>query len=308
MTQSFSELATTAKQLANWLGIWRILTIIFGLLGIIGGLVGFFLMNAAFSEMGMGGGGLLLLAPLLILVGTALSVWIYSMLLGWAKDWVEQAAVSAEQGNAPHGLAETRGNLDKWLSFIIWGTLAFIVLGFLVLMGVMSAIGSIAGEGAIGGVLGAGAFILLPILAVVFLLFTYLPLTALRRFLGEATGRLQGSSQIVMPAAKAVSTWTWVLIALQAANVLFSLPSLFGGDDSVGPVMGLFGLLVALAIAALYIVPLLLTGKFAKLLADRLDTGAGQVATPPTSASAAAPLRDYSSMGRMADQLDEPRH
>lgn len=303
MTLSVSDVAATAKQLATWLGTWRVLLMIFGALGILASLFALMTLGAIGSEMGIGGTPIMLLL-LLLIVGIGLSVWINSMLLGWGKDWVEQASHAAEQGSAPHGLSETRANLDKWLGFIIWGTLAYFILLILIFMGMVSTFGALLDEGIGAGILGIGLVIILPVFVVMFLINTYFPLTSLRNFMAQATARLQGGTQSLQPAAKSVNVWMWVLVALQVANLIFSIPNLFAGEDSLGIGAGLLALIISLGMAALYIIPLLLTGKFAKLLAERLDMGqpmSSQGGYEHTS----APLRDYSSMGRMVDSLDE---
>lgn len=297
MSYALSPLATSARQLSTWLKVWQVLAIIGGVIGVLGATLLLVSGGALAATLDLGGfGTLLTLIALLMAAAAGLGAWINWRLLRWGQEWTDGAAASAEGIGSPHHLGTVRGHLDRWLNITIWGLLAVIVLAALLSFAAASALGGPGGF-PMAALLGVLVF-----LGFIFVLSIYLPLTALRQFLGQATARLQGASRPVTPAAKRLNTWCIVLVVLQ---VLGLLSSFFAPTDGDGAGSKIVGLVMSLVSSALYIFPLLLTGKFAQQLAGVLDSGAG--GSFADSGASPAPLRDYSNMGRMADGASSPR-
>ncbi|MDO4245631.1 MAG: hypothetical protein Q4C89_06385 [Deinococcus sp.] len=297
MTPSLAEFTNTSRRLSAWLGVWRILIVIFSVLGVLSFIGGFFLFSASASEPGTNAGPIGLL-PLLFIPLIALMAWIYTMLLGQGKDWVDGATSAVERGQ-PTQLRTIQGTLDKWLSFFIWGMLAYIVIVPLILLGMSFTLGIVFGDitGALFGSLGLVFFL---VMIASFLIGTYFPYTALRQFLARATARLGGSPVAVTPSANNLRTWMWVLIALQLLSLLSNLfTPMIGGSDSAsaGLLIAFVTLPLTLGLSLLYLIPMWLVGKFATLLGELLDR------QRPDSAPT-GPLPDNLSIGRIADSFD----
>ncbi|WP_261663341.1 hypothetical protein [Deinococcus sp. Marseille-Q6407] len=293
MTFPAPQLQASSDRLSTWLNVWRILYLIFGGLGLL------VLLGVFAAGLYSGAAGLpadtawavwLLLLPALLL---GFSLWAAWMLLTWGKEWVDRATSLALHGGGPQRLQALDSTLGKWLMGIVWAYLTFYALIILGIgLGVLLLGSTTFPEGL------AIAAIILPILAIFYLVGTYFPLTALRRFLGNTTARLSGQAMLLKEAADRLNTWCIVLIVFQVLGLLVEIPGLFVGEDSLGAVGGLFALLVGAAVSLLYILPLLATGRYARDLGTALDQTSG---TGGVSA-AAAPAADYSQMGRLADQ------
>lgn len=304
MTLSLAEFTNTSRRLSAWLGVWRILIIVFSVLGVLSLIGSFFVLSASASELGTSAGSIGLL-PLLFIPLIGLIAWVYVMLLGQGKEWVEGATSAVEQGQ-PTQLKTTQGVLDRWLSYFIWGMLAYIVIVLLIFFGMSSTLGIVFGDitGALFGSLGLVFFV---VMIAAFLIGTYFPYTALRQFLARATARLGGSPVAVTPSANNLRTWMWVLIVLQLLSLLsnFFTPLLGGRDSaSAGLLIAFVTLPLTLGFSLLYLIPMWLVGRFATLLGALLDRQRPDSGPAPTR-----PLPDNLSIGRIADDLDrtQPR-
>ena len=201
MSYALSPLATSARQLSTWLKVWQVLAIIGGVIGVLGATLLLVSGGALAATLDLGGfGTLLTLIALLMAAAAGLGAWINWRLLRWGQEWTDGAAASAEGIGSPHHLGTVRGHLDRWLNITIWGLLAVIVLAALLSFAAASALGGPGGF-PMAALLGVLVF-----LGFIFVLSIYLPLTALRQFLGQATARLQGASRPVTPAAKRLNT------------------------------------------------------------------------------------------------------
>ena len=289
MSYSMTQLQQSAGRLSGWLGVWRILYLLFGgiallslLAALLYGLTGEISEGTSARELTW----LLSLPALLV----ALSLWAYWSLLSWGKEWVDRSAQLALHGGDAGRLQELDRTLGKWITAIVWANIAFYLLGAL---GVWAA-GQFVSGGFPAEALVAFAVILAVLLGTL-LVGIYFPYTALRRFLAAATGRLSGQGQLLKVDADRLNTWCTVLIVLQ---VLYLLLTLLGGvtdADSGGLLGNLFALLLLTGITLLYILPLLAAGHYARTLAATLDQ---QINGGP----GAAALPNYSQMGRLADE------
>lgn len=153
--------------------------------------------------------------------------------------------------------------------------------------------------------------VMLLVYGAVYAIWFDLLLTALRQFLAQATARLQETAQVLKPAAEPFNTWCTILVVLQILSLLISLPSLLIGADAVGPVGGLLALLL-LGTAALYILPLLATGRFALGLVGALESGqtpTANLATSPISwvGTAKRPKRLFSAEIKVSAARPQPQ-
>ncbi|GHF99000.1 hypothetical protein GCM10017783_08790 [Deinococcus piscis] len=296
MTHLDAPLQQAASRLSTWLGVWRILYLVFGGLGLLALLAALLYGLSAGDTLQEAGSVIWLLA--LPAAFIALSLWVYWSLLSWGKEWVDRSAQLALHGGDAGRLRQLDSTLGKWIMGIVWATLAFYVLGTLAAWVIIQIT-----ETPLAGEALAGLIFALLLLVGVLLVGVYFPYTALRRFLAQATARLSGQGLYLKPAADRLNTWCIVLIVLQ---VIYLPLSLLGGLMDADPA-GMVGTLIALPIifglSLMYILPLLAAGRYAKALASTLDSSpAGQ--TGPAQSNAR--VSDYSQMGRLADQSEVP--